>query len=248
MGSPVTGSSFNIVNLAGAACDALTRAVQVENLNKSFFTWAFNADGSAITPEFAALLTNYLYPIGAVLWWPLTTVPANAIKADGRSLLRAHSSTGALDGYPELFAVFGTSFGTEDITHFTVPDLRGKFLLGSSDNHSTGTVSGEENHQLTTAEIGGSSISHTHVFGRALATDNDDFRFTTGEATSASASLTSIVSQGAACAGSSQQVGPLSNANGSYCVTGPPIQAVTAATPHNNMPPYRVGNWVIKAR
>jgi microcystin-dependent protein len=41
---------------------------------------------------------------------------------DGRSVLRAT--------YPDLFAVIGTTFGAVDGTHFTLPDYRGRALVG----------------------------------------------------------------------------------------------------------------------
>ena len=213
MGSPVTGNSFKIVNLGGTACDALSRAIQVENLNKQFFTWAFTADGSAITPEFAALFANYLQPIGAVFWWPLASVPANCVKADGRSLLRAHSSAGAGDGYPELFAVYGTIFGSEDSTHFNVRDVRESFLFGAGDNHPVGEDGGEETHKLTIPEL------PKHTFD---------------------ISLQKRVAEGNDNAGLLGWVAPMDIVIKSSEVGGD--------VPHNNMPPYAVGTWVIKAR
>lgn len=213
MGSPATGSSFNIVNLGGTACDALTKAIQVENVNKAFFTWAFTPDGSAITPEFAALFANYLYPVGAPFWWPLASVPANCVKADGRSLLRAHSAVGQLDGYPELFAAYGTNFGTDDSTHFNVPDLREVFLFGAGDSHPAGEEGGSETVTLLIPNL----PKHTH-----------------------DVALQKRVAEG--------------NANAGLLGWVPPMDVVIESSEvggdaaHDNMPPYRAGTMVIKAR
>lgn len=45
-----------------------------------------------------------------------------------------------------------------DGTHGT-PDLRGKFILGASNNHAVGSAGGEENHVLTVEEM----PSHSHT-------------------------------------------------------------------------------------
>lgn len=217
MGSPATGSSFNIVNLGGTACDALSKAIQVENVNKAFFTWAFTPDGSAITPEFAALFANYLQPVGAPFWWPLASVPANCVKADGRSLLRAHSSVGAMDGYPELFAVYGTTYGTEDSTHFSVPDLRELFLFGAGDNHPVGEEGGEETHKLIIAEL--------PKFKTKTSFQNWDAN---GDNPDPNQPLLSKVFTQADTIMESAEVG--------------------GDVAHENMPPYRAGTMVIKAR
>lgn len=159
MGSPITESDFDISNFSGDVCEAITKLLTVNSKLKTFFGWAFNDDGSQVTPEFAALFTNYFFPVGAALWVPVTAIPGNCVKADGRSLLRAHASVTNLNGYPELFAVYGTAFGFEDSTHFSVPDLRGVFLFGASDNHAVGEEGGEETHKLTAAEL----PAHTHT-------------------------------------------------------------------------------------
>ena len=62
-------------------------------------------------------------------------------------------------GYPELFAMIGTSFGAGDgSTTFNKPDLRGRTPIGAGQgsgltNRLLGTTGGEENHVLTVAEL-----------------------------------------------------------------------------------------------
>lgn len=47
---------------------------------------------------------------------------AGWLLADGRSVLRTD--------YPDLFALIGTTFGAADGTHFTLPDYRGRGIVG----------------------------------------------------------------------------------------------------------------------
>jgi microcystin-dependent protein len=76
---------------------------------------------------------------------------------DGRSLLRSD--------YRNLFAVIGTEFGSDDSTHFNLPDARGRVVgLINQDNENViartdlsgwddGDISGEEMHTLTIDEM-----------------------------------------------------------------------------------------------
>lgn len=75
---------------------------------------------------------------------------------DGRSLPRV--------GYPELFAVIGTSFGNIDENTFNLPDARGRVIGNTGTGaglsvRSIGQIVGEETHTLTISEMPG----HTHT-------------------------------------------------------------------------------------
>jgi len=248
MGSPVTGNDFTITNYSGGVCENFTVLINQANKLKEWFDWAFTSDGLSVTAEFAALFQTYFYPIGAPIWWPLSNVPANCVRAKGQSLLRAHTNATQLDGYPELFAVYGTKYGYLDNTHFNVIDLSERFLFGSSDNHVIGEAGGEETHQLDASESPGSSANHKHVFGRAsFAQANDDYRFVIGTGNEVAANLNSLSIQGAG-ANDPQSAQPLSAAAGDYLVTGAPVTPPPTTVPHNNMPPYLTGEWLIKAR
>jgi microcystin-dependent protein len=88
--------------------------------------------------------------------------------ANGRSLLRID--------YPDLFAAIGTIYGAADGTHFSLPDLRSRFVYGAAaaDLSDVGSQGGEAAHKLTIAEMaahdhGGftgaadRSLAHSHV-------------------------------------------------------------------------------------
>lgn len=69
---------------------------------------------------------NLSTPVGAVLPFAMTGVPAGFLKCNGASLSRTT--------YARLFAAIGTTFGAADGTHFTLPDLRGEFVRGWDDS------------------------------------------------------------------------------------------------------------------
>lgn len=64
-------------------------------------------------------------PPGSIVIWPgaNSSAPENYLFCEGQSLTRTD--------YPELFAVIGTTYGSESATTFTLPDFRGRFPSGS---------------------------------------------------------------------------------------------------------------------
>lgn len=94
-----------------------------------------------------------LVPPGSVTAYASTTAPAGWLLANGASVLRSD--------YPVLFSVIGTSYGSADGTHFTLPDLRGRNVLMASTTANIGQSGGESNHTLTETEM----PAHTHGLG-----------------------------------------------------------------------------------
>jgi microcystin-dependent protein len=71
-----------------------------------------------------------LTPAGTVIYSARSTAPTGYIKANGAAISRSTFSV--------LFAAIGTQFGVGDgSTTFNVPDLRGEFIRGWSDGHTT---------------------------------------------------------------------------------------------------------------
>lgn len=64
---------------------------------------------------------------GVVFPFAGTTCPTGSVAGDGSSLLRAGI-------YANLFTAIGTTYGSADGTHFTVPDYRGVFIRGVGTN------------------------------------------------------------------------------------------------------------------
>lgn len=94
-------------------------------------------------------------PVGAGFLWYASAAPTGYLLADGTSVLRSD--------YPALFAVIGTTYGSADGTHFTLPDLRQRFPLGKAASGTGNTLAGTGggiDHTHTSA-------AHTHTFSIA---------------------------------------------------------------------------------
>lgn len=75
--------------------------------------------------------------IGTVKAYAGTVIPTNWMICDGRSLIRGD--------YPDLFTALGSTsspWGLSDATHFEIPDLRGRMLVGSGTAGAGGGLSG----------------------------------------------------------------------------------------------------------
>lgn len=82
------------------------------------------------------------------------TAPSGWFLCQGQSLLRSD--------YPRLFAAIGTTYGSVDGTHFSLPDTRGRVAVGidpaQGEFDALGKKGGANTHTLTTAEM----PSHSH--------------------------------------------------------------------------------------
>jgi microcystin-dependent protein len=96
-----------------------------------------------------------LVPTGSITAFATGSAPGGWLICDGSSLLRA--------SYPALFAVIGTTYGSVDGTHFNLPNMKGRMLVGfnGSDTSfdSMGEVGGSKTATLTTNEL----PAHTHT-------------------------------------------------------------------------------------
>ncbi len=107
--------------------------------------------------------------IGEIIAYAGDTSPdvTRWLVCDGASLLRTD--------YPDLFDVIGSTYGAVDGTHFNVPDLRGRSASGAGSGVglsavAVGDMYGEEEHQLTVAELAShthTDTGHTHTEGNA---------------------------------------------------------------------------------
>jgi microcystin-dependent protein len=108
--------------------------------------------------------------IGEVICYAGSASPDTRwLLCDGASLLRSV--------YPDLFSVIGVVYGSVDISHFSLPDLRSRVALGAGQgsglsNYALGAAQGEETHTLITSEIPSHShvdSGHVHSEGSAIA-------------------------------------------------------------------------------
>jgi len=101
--------------------------------------------------------------IGEIVCTAGTENPSsNWLPCDGSSLVR--------DDFAALYGKIGTTYGAVDGAHFSVPDLRGRGILGAGQGNgltdrSIGDVVGTETHQLSASEM----PSHTHGYNYTLA-------------------------------------------------------------------------------
>lgn len=145
---------------------------------------------------------------------------------DGSSKLRSE--------YATLFSAIGTTYGSVDGTHFNVPNLLGRTLIGAGTGsglsaRAMGVSGGAESHQLSANEL----ASHSHSVG-SLHTNisvNEPFQVFTNSSgsTSPASGFKAIPNWG----NSSNEIsGSVANAGGNAF--------------HNNMQPFTVVNFFIK--
>ena len=91
---------------------------------------------------------------GMMMAYGGASAPSGWLLCQGQSVLRAT--------YPLLFAVIGTTYGSVDGTHFTLPDMRGQVAvgIGGTLGLTLGQEYGEVTHLLTGPESG--IQAHTH--------------------------------------------------------------------------------------
>lgn len=150
-----------------------------------------------------------------------TMVPYGNTEAPANWLVCDGSEISRVD-FADLFAVIGTSYGEGDgILTFNLPDKRGKISVGldssDSDFNTIGKTGGEKEHTLTETEM----PSHNHTTGI-----QGDTSYNPG---------TDLGTSGNSAGTLFDQSLGLSTTNSG------------GDQPHNNLQPYQVDNWIIKA-
>jgi microcystin-dependent protein len=182
---------------------------------------------------------------------PDSSVPASWLFCNGQAVLRS-----GISGYPSLFAVIGTTYGSGDgTTTFNVPDLRGRIPFGkatgsgsssplngasfSSGNFYTlASAGGEETHLLTSGQTPVKDHTHTAigtmtVYGSSTDTQNwDDPDTSPPENYSDNGFL--------------GEVAPGTQKTVSSTGTSSALSPANASLSHTNIPPVIVLNYLIK--
>jgi microcystin-dependent protein len=228
-----------------------------------------------------------IMPPGVIMAYGAPTAPAGWLPCDGRSVSRTT--------FAPLFSIISTNYGSADPSSFNLPNLSGRFPLGSSATHALASVGGEENHTLLLAELAlhahaitdrthnhgdgghshtGSTSGHGHtasspqhnhadpghqhavLYNLALAGTfqgggqanfvTDGNTPTTRVGAGLQPTAVSVVVDAAAAlsvqtGGATQGLQLQPAATG---ITG--TNNAGSGTPHNNMPPYQVVNYIIK--
>jgi len=115
-----------------------------------------DSDWDTISAYVDGLLYEAKNPmIGMIMPYITADPPPNVLACDGATYLR--------DEFPELYAALD-SFFIVDADHFTVPDLRGRTVIGAGigsglTDRAVGDSIGEETHVLLETEL----AAHTHT-------------------------------------------------------------------------------------
>lgn len=193
------------------------------------------------TTAFVQASAVVVAPTGTVTIYAGSSAPTGWLLCDGASELRAD--------YAGLFAVIGVTYGSADGTHFNVPDLRGRVVIGVSASHTLATTGGEEAHTLTSAESG--LVAHGHNASQSAHTHTD-----TGHthpipySALVNPSYAGLVS-GSACYVGGTSAASTSSGSATLVSVAPTITVNTsdsssATSGHNNMQPFLTMNYIIK--
>ena len=107
-------------------------------------------------------------PVGAIIGWPVDTIPAGWLECDGSAVSRA--------SYPALFAAYGTRYGPGDgSTTFTLPNYKDYFLRGFDASGTNAASRTDRGDGTTGAAVGtkqaGDYLAHTHTFSATSSSD-----------------------------------------------------------------------------
>jgi len=124
-------------------------------------------------------------PIGSIVMFAAETIPENWLWCNGQSL--------AESGYPDLFALIGTTYGSAGSGFFNLPQTGFRVILGIDDFDELGDFGGTADHTLTTAEL----PAHSHDVGVSSATGSGN-RVARGTSTAAVLQPTGSIGSGSA--------------------------------------------------
>lgn len=193
------------------------------------------------------------HPVGALLQFAGATAPAGWLICDGSSKLRTD--------YPALFAVIGTTYGSVDGTHFTLPDLRNKVAVGSGSTYSRGQTGGAATVTLTTTTMpshshslsGTASSAGSHSHGGSTDSNGDH-----SHSESQSGNRSDILAGGGTNVGTQQSgstgsagshshgISTDSQGSHSHSLSGS-VASNGSDGAHENMPPFVAMPYIIRA-
>lgn len=110
-----------------------------------------------IATAYQEVMVNAL--IGSVFPYISTNPPPDCLPLEG--------GTYSASDYPALFAVLDSFY--KGVDTFTLPDMRGRFVLGASLTYPVASAGGEESHILTESEM----PVHSHTYTSPILGDLD---------------------------------------------------------------------------
>jgi microcystin-dependent protein len=195
--------------------------------------------------NFATTITNALSPVGSVTAYALDTPPAGWLLCDGT----VHN----ISSYPALGAGLGSTYGGNGTTTFAVPNLKGRMPVGldsaQTEFDSLGENGGEKSVTLTDSQM-----NHRHNFKFALNDNNYNATGSLAGMTQAGAfrysdsSYSSAVLEGYITDTRIDGSSAVSGQSGRFASTGnTDTPTLVSPTAHNNLQPYIVMNYIIRA-
>jgi microcystin-dependent protein len=143
----ISAATQGVTNVETSVNTLTSRVTSAENKAKA-------TDGYILGTK-AELKSDILkaVPIGTIVMWATDVPPEGWLLCNGATVSRA--------AYAELFKVLGTSVGNVGSSAFKIPDLSGRFPLGTSNTHNLHSTGGAETHTLTVSEM----PAHDHGIG-----------------------------------------------------------------------------------
>lgn len=200
-------------------------------------------------------LQNQAAPIGSVTQTARSTAPTGWLLCDGTAVSRTT--------YAGLFAAIGTTYGSGNgSTTFNLPNLKGRVPVGRDSGQTEfdvlGEASGSKTHTLSSGEM----PSHTHVQNAHTHVQNSH-NHTQNSHTHGLGGQNGVMRSNTTATGNSSSIGTghywsgLANSDAATAVnqaTTATNQATTATNQntggggaHNNLQPYLVLNFIIRA-
>ena len=185
----------------------------------------------------AQIATLQPAPAGSIMMWPSNTIPTGWALCDGSSYSRSE--------YAALFAVLGTTYGSNDNSTFKLPDMRGLFVAGKgANNYNSLNQKGGANTVILTKE---QMPEHTH--GRGTLDSEGSFRAVDQGQTNVSGAFNNGGSwnTGIKGGGGADTWGRVKNYKWSSGIKGE-LEKTGGSQSHENRPPYIVLNYIIKLK
>ena len=142
-GNTITGNGASLTSLNAAALasgQVPSARLATGTANSTTF---LAGDGTWKTPTVTSAV-----PVGTVLMTAAATPDSGYLFCDGTPQLKS--------SYSALFTVLGSTYGTANATHFTLPNLQQRFPIGASPGFGIGNAGGSFDHTHTTP-------AHTHT-------------------------------------------------------------------------------------
>jgi microcystin-dependent protein len=150
---PIAGGGTGASTLAGASI--VTGPASAVSGNLASF-----ADTTGTVVQDSGAAAAALVPTGAVMPFAGSAAPTGWHLCDGSSQLRAGA-------FANLFAVIGTTYGSVDGSHFTLPDLRGRAVYGFDSGNATGRLTASTSQGVSASTLGNTGGEQAHTLSTA---------------------------------------------------------------------------------